>query len=199
MTTAQERLQGFSRDATKKKAAQLAVSVVEFQKATLGNSINLLGKAQEQSNRILRDLLKNASWVPSEGREVLDEWNETMKRAREDFKITSDRSFDLIVQYLDRVQAGEGKSVAPAQAKTKPAPKKPAPRKLASKNVAPKSVAAKPATKEATEPKPAAAAPSPASKKKTASAKPKKKSPAKKPVAKKKSTAKKPAAKKKTP
>ncbi len=160
-----KRAEGFlNRDVTRRKAAQLAVSVVEFQKTTLRNSINLIGKAQEQTGRILHDLLKKAEWVPSEGREVIDEWNHAMKRGREEFKKTSDKSFDLIIQYLERVQRNEQKSPAAPTMSAKSA----FPEKSAPSAAAVKSAAKKPATK-----KPAAA------KKPTA-----KKSAAKKPAAK---------------
>ena len=150
VSKAQKRLHNLTGDLTKKKAAQLTVSVIEFQKATIGNSINLIGKAQEQTGRILHDLLKNAAWVPSEGREVVDEWNGTMKRARQDFKRTSDKSFDLIVDYLERVQERADSKAPKAAQKTKARPKKAAPRKAAARNAPAKAAAPKKAAKKMT-------------------------------------------------
>lgn len=69
---AQERFRRVTRDTTRNKAAQLAISVVEFQRATTANSIDLIGRVQDQTGKMLQDLVKNVAWVPNEGRQVID-------------------------------------------------------------------------------------------------------------------------------
>ena len=132
---AQERFRRVTRDTTRKKAVQLALSVVEFQKATTANSIDLVGRVQDQTGRMLHDVLKNVSWVPSEGKQVVEEWRKTIEKGRADFKATSNKSYDLIIRYLERVQmeAEKEAAAAPGAAKKKTAAKG-GPRKAAAKS-----------------------------------------------------------------
>lgn len=129
-----ERFRRVTRDTTRKKAVQLALSVVEFQKATTANSIDLIGRVQDQTGKMLHDVLKNVSWVPSEGKQVVEEWRKTVEKGRTDFRATSNRSFDLIIRYLERVQkeAEKEAAAAPGTAKKKTAAKG-RPRKAAAK------------------------------------------------------------------
>ena len=139
---AQERFRRVTRDTTRKKAVQLALSVVEFQKATTSNSIDLIGRVQDQTGKMLHDVLKNVTWVPSEGKQVVDEWRTTVEKGRMDFKATSNRSFDLIIRYLERVQkeAEKESATAPGTAKKKTAAKG-GPRKAVAKKSSTKSKA----------------------------------------------------------
>ena len=138
---ASERFRTFAedtRETTKRKATQLAISVVDFQKTTMGNAIDVIGKVQDQSGKMLHEIIQKASWVPGEGREVVDEWNRTIKKGREDFRRTTDKSFDLVAQYLKRLQkqaapATVAKSTAKKPAKQAPA-KKAAPKKASRKS-----------------------------------------------------------------
>lgn len=125
-----------ARGGTKKKATQLAVNVVEFQKTAFDNTVDTLGRLQKRSDRMISRAVKDVSWVPAEGKEVVEEWITTMEKARVEFKKSTDKSFNLLLKYLKRLEKGSPKKKAAAKTKKKAARKKPAKRKVASKRKA---------------------------------------------------------------
>lgn len=128
-----------TRNAGQKRTAKLATNVVEFQKSTFDNAIDALGKLQKRSNKMISRVVKEASWMPGEGKEVVDDWVKMMEDARSDFKKTSDKSFDLVIKYLKRVEREVGKSPTKkkkAAAKRKSARKKTTKRKSTKKKPA---------------------------------------------------------------
>jgi len=126
-------------DHTRMKAAKIAVNVIEFQKSTFDNTFKLITQLQEQSEKMAKELLIDASWMPKEGKDVVREWVQTLESGRKEFQRTTDKSFDLIVDYFERVHAEVGgrkttkkapsKKKAPAKRKTKAKAKKKAPAK----------------------------------------------------------------------
>lgn len=130
-----------AREQTQKRAARLAMNVVDFQKSTFDSSIDALGRLQKRSDKLVRRAVKDATWMPGEGKDVVEEWVSTMEKARADFKRTTDKSFDLVLRYLKRLERGDGAAKKPAKkstkkkaaAKRKTARKKPAKRQAKSK------------------------------------------------------------------
>ena len=148
---AQKRLQdtqGITRDAARKGAARMALGVIDLQRSAFNASMDGLDKLEKRTARVLHDTARSASWVPEEGKEVVDEWINTTKKGRTEFRKSMDKSFDLLKHYFERVQ-------------TDGAPKKKAAKKSAAKKPVKKSTAKKPAKKKT------AAKRKPAAKKKT--------------------------------
>lgn len=125
-------------DHTVLRAMKLALTVIDFQKTTFDNTFKLLQQLQEQSEKMVQELVKHAAWMPPEGKALVDEWVRTLRGGRSEFKKSVDKSFDLITDYFERVQK---------EAKKKPAPKK---RPAAKKKAAAKK---KPAAKKKAAPK----------------------------------------------
>ena len=67
--------------------------MVDFNKATFNNSFNAMGMVQEQAERMLNMSLEQATWLPEEGKKVIDEWINGYKKGREDFKKIVDENF----------------------------------------------------------------------------------------------------------
>ena len=72
------------------------------------NSIDALGKLQKRSDKMVRRTVKDADWIPGEGKDVVEEWVSTMEKARAEFKKATDKSFDLLLKYLKRLEKGAG-------------------------------------------------------------------------------------------
>ena len=116
---AAQRAREWTRDAGRERTAQMALSVIELQRKTFDGTIKGVGKLQDQTGKMLHKIAQSASWVPDEGKQVVDEWNKATHRGREEFQKTMDKSFDLLSHYFERVKKG-----APAAAAKKPAAKK---------------------------------------------------------------------------
>lgn len=117
---------------TRRRAAQVALSVVDFQKTTFDTTFKLVSQFQKQSEDAVSKLLKSSSWLPKEGKEVVDEWVHLLRTSRADFDKTVNKSFALITDYLKRVETeGTKKTKSAKPAKKKAAAKKPAAKKKA--------------------------------------------------------------------
>ncbi|MDQ1336693.1 MAG: hypothetical protein QG552_3643 [Thermodesulfobacteriota bacterium] len=79
---------------------KIAKQMIEFQKATFDNSFNAMGMLQEQAERMLNMSLEQATWLPEEGKRVVNEWIKGYKRGREDFKKLVDQNFERVEAFF---------------------------------------------------------------------------------------------------
>ncbi len=102
---------------TKKRTLKLAVSLLDFQKTTFDNAVKMLAAVQSQTEKLIKQLTVQSSWMPPEGKKVVDEWINTVNRSRDDFKHTMDKSFDLLTDYFKRLDSHPAASKSRASAK----------------------------------------------------------------------------------
>lgn len=126
---------------TQSRAARLALSVVDLQKTTYDHTFKAIARVQEKSENAVSKVLHDAKWLPGEGKAVVKEWVHLLKTSRNDFNKTVDKSFDLITDYLKRVEAEAHKAHKSAAKKKKASAKAKAPAKK--KVVAKKKAASK--------------------------------------------------------
>lgn len=108
--------------AAKRRAAKLALGIIDFQKTTFEHTIAILGRAQDGSAALLTGMLEEAEWVPAEGKQVAREWTQLLAHGRREFEKTVGTSFDLITDYIGRQDCVAAPSeAAPAEA---PKPKR---------------------------------------------------------------------------
>jgi hypothetical protein len=75
--------------------------MIEFQKTTVDNSFNALKMVQEQTEKIARSFLDQASWLPEEGRKVVNQWMNAYKKGQEDYKKVVDDNFKKVEDYFN--------------------------------------------------------------------------------------------------
>ncbi len=142
-----------SYDKSRKLAVKGMLKVLKLQRNTLDKTFDLVAKVQKRSEDMVEKRLSNASWMPEEGRGVLDEWTATLRQGREDFQKAIDKSNDLMTSFLKRVEKGKTGPKKVTEKKTDAA--KPAAKKIAAKK---KTAAKKPAAKKKSAPKKKSAA-----------------------------------------
>lgn len=74
--------------------------MVEFNKTLLDNSFNAMVTLQEQTERMAKAMLEQATWLPPEGTKVINEWVNSYKKGRDDFKALVDQSFKKVEDFL---------------------------------------------------------------------------------------------------
>lgn len=119
---------------TQRRATKLVLSVVDFEKTTFDNTFKILSQLQEQSEKLVQNLVEGVGWLPKEGKSIAKEWIRMLRTGRADFKKTVNKSFDLLTDYLDRVSKADGDAAKAPAAKTvtkKKAAKKKAVKKAA--------------------------------------------------------------------
>ncbi|MCU0574785.1 MAG: hypothetical protein MUC41_17605 [Syntrophobacteraceae bacterium] len=78
----------------------MAKQMIEFNKATFDNSFSSMVLLQEQSEKMVRAFLDQSTWLPEEGKKVLNEWVASYKKGREEFKKMVDESYKKVDDYF---------------------------------------------------------------------------------------------------
>ena len=79
---------------------QLVKQVLDFNKSTFDNAYNTMVMMQEQSESLGRTTLEQASWLPEEGRKVINDLADAYKKGRDDFKKGVDEAYKKVDQYF---------------------------------------------------------------------------------------------------
>lgn len=79
---------------------QVLKQMVEFNKTTFDNSFSAMVMLQEQTEKMVNTFLQQATWLPEEGKKVLNEWVKTYKKGRDDYKKLVDQSFKKVEEFF---------------------------------------------------------------------------------------------------
>ncbi|HOT50337.1 MAG TPA: hypothetical protein P5318_02075 [Candidatus Hydrogenedentes bacterium] len=135
--------------AAKARSAGLAVRMVKMQRSAFDRAIKLLAQAQKQGDKLLKQHIEDASWMPPEGTAIVKEWSRALSNGRDEFQKVVDRSCDLLQTMFERVEK-QAKSDAKSADASKTAggarKKSPAKKKSARRKTAPKAAASEKAT-----------------------------------------------------
>lgn len=98
--------------------------LVRFQKSSAKAGLDLISKVQDYSEKTLRKAMKEADWAPDEGKEVVDEWAKMMGSGIDEFSRVIDKSFDLVLKLIERVEKKKAAKLRADSDKTSSTPKK---------------------------------------------------------------------------
>ena len=99
--------------------------LVKFQKSSAKAGLDVVAKVQEYTEKSLRNAMKEAEWAPEEGKDVVDEWAKMMGSGIDEFNRVIDKSFDLVLKLIDRIEKERKEKAKPKEtASASPAPKK---------------------------------------------------------------------------
>lgn len=74
--------------------------MIDFNKTTFDNAFNTMATLQDQSERMTAMFLEQATWLPKEGKKVIEEWAKAYKSGRETFKKNMDDAFKKVEAYF---------------------------------------------------------------------------------------------------
>jgi len=94
---------------------KIVQQLIEYHKAAFENTFNSLTALHEQTEKIINNFVRQAAWIPEEGKTVISEWINTYKKGQIDFKTAVDSNYALMENYF---------SAAVAQPKPKATKKK---------------------------------------------------------------------------
>jgi hypothetical protein len=72
---------------------EVAKQIIGFYKTTFDNSFGAVVMLQEQSEKLLYNLVDKTPWVNEEGRKVLNQWIGAYKQGRDEFKRVVDEGY----------------------------------------------------------------------------------------------------------
>ncbi len=79
---------------------KIAKQMIDFNKTTFDNSFSAMIMLQEQTEKMVNMSLEQATWLPENGKDVINEWLVTYKKGREDFKKTMDENFKKVEKFF---------------------------------------------------------------------------------------------------
>ena len=74
--------------------------MLKFNKAAFDNTFTAMALLQDQLDRMVKTFQEQASWLPKEGKQALNEWVKAYKKGGDDFKKTMDDGFKKLEEYL---------------------------------------------------------------------------------------------------
>jgi len=86
---------------------QILKQMIDLHKTYFDNSFNAMVVLQEQTETMINSFMSQSSWLPEEGKNVLDEWVNAYKKGRDDFKAAVDENFKKVEGYFS--DAGKSK------------------------------------------------------------------------------------------
>jgi hypothetical protein len=67
--------------------------MMNFNKAAFDNAYNAMAMLQEQTEKMAKMSMKQATWIPEEGKKFADEWAKAYRQGCEDFRNAVDANF----------------------------------------------------------------------------------------------------------
>jgi len=72
---------------------QIFKQMTQFNKTAFDNSYNAMETLREQNEKMTNSLLDQVTWMPEEGKKVINEWMKGYKKGCEDFKKIVDQNY----------------------------------------------------------------------------------------------------------
>jgi hypothetical protein len=79
---------------------QMLKQMIDFNKTAFNNTYNAIVMLQEQTERMATTMLDQATWLPEDGRKAINDWVNSYKKGREDFKKLVDENFQKVEDYF---------------------------------------------------------------------------------------------------
>ena len=79
---------------------QVLRQMITFNKTTFDNSFRTLKMVQEQNEKLLGSFLDQATWVPEEGKRVINDWIKASQKGADDFKKYVDENYKKVEAFF---------------------------------------------------------------------------------------------------
>ncbi len=89
---------------------EITKQVIDFQKMSFANLYNAIAMVQDQTTSAMDIVLSQSTWVPEDGRKVVQGWLSACQEERDRFKSYVDGSFSSVEKYLAKGQKAAAKS-----------------------------------------------------------------------------------------
>ena len=74
--------------------------MIDFNKATFDNSFNAMVMLQGQTEKMVNTFIGQATWLPEEGKKVINEWIKAYGKGSEDFKNAVEENFKKVEDFF---------------------------------------------------------------------------------------------------
>jgi polyhydroxyalkanoate synthesis regulator phasin len=75
----------------------IAKQMIDFQRTTFNNTFNFMAMLQDHTEKTANTLVEQATWFPEEGKRVIGQWVEILKKGRNDMKSAVDDNYSKMM------------------------------------------------------------------------------------------------------
>lgn len=79
---------------------QLLKQMIDFNQSAFNSTFNAMIMLQDQFERVADTVLEQATWLPAEGRNAIENWVQAYKTGRETYKTYMDESYAKVEQFF---------------------------------------------------------------------------------------------------
>lgn len=79
---------------------QMAKQMIQFNKMAFDNSFNAMTLVYEQNEKMANAFLEQATWMPENGKNAINQWMDAYKKGCDDFKKAVDDSYQKVEAYF---------------------------------------------------------------------------------------------------
>ena len=91
---------------TQMEQKNIVKQMIQYNKTVFDSTFNSMAMLQDQMEKTTSMFLEQASWLPADGKKVVEEWLKAYRKGRENFKSTADESFKKVENFFaDAVKA----------------------------------------------------------------------------------------------
>ncbi|HDP25392.1 MAG TPA: hypothetical protein ENN34_08100 [Deltaproteobacteria bacterium] len=76
--------------------------MISMQKTTFDSSFGTMVMLQDQAEKMVKTVLEQAPWITADGRKALDQWVNSFKKGREDFKNSVDEGYQKVEEFFEK-------------------------------------------------------------------------------------------------
>ena len=78
----------------------LARQMLQYNKTAFDNTFNAMTMVADQNEKMVDTFLKQATWLPEDGRKVITDWMEAYKKGSENFKKLVDENYQKVEDFF---------------------------------------------------------------------------------------------------
>jgi len=86
---------------------QLLKQMIDFNRTSFETTFNTMTMFQEQAEKAANASMDKATWLPGEGRSIVDEWIKACRNGREKFKDSMIENFKRVEAFFANFPKGE--------------------------------------------------------------------------------------------
>ena len=79
---------------------QIFKQMIDFNKATFDNSFSAMVMLQEQTEKMVKSFLDQATWLPEDGKKVINDWIGAYKKGCDDFKKAVEGNYKKVEEFF---------------------------------------------------------------------------------------------------
>ena len=83
--------------------------MLDFNKTAFDNSFKAMLTIGEQNEKMVNTFMTQATWIPEEGKKLIQNWVDAYNKGCQDFKKTADDNYKKVADFFETAQKSKSK------------------------------------------------------------------------------------------